>query len=71
MTHMTRAVLAAALLAAGALAGCAPAIDPGTLAPTLTVEDRADGSVAVQNGIPVPSFEWQPRRRSCLTATCR
>ncbi|MGI8659199.1 MAG: sugar-binding domain-containing protein [Candidatus Limnocylindria bacterium] len=45
------------------LAACLPAGVAGTLAPTLTIEDDGAGQVAMQNGIPVPTFDWQPRPR--------
>ncbi len=51
------------LLAVVLVAGCLPAATIGTLAPTLTLEERDGLTVAMQNGAPVPSFGWQPRPR--------
>ena len=51
------------LVAAGTLAGCLPSGPAGTLPPTLSVDDVDGRQVAFQNGIPVPSFDWQPRPR--------
>ncbi len=45
------------------LPGCLPTGTAGTLAPTLVMEDRGGLMVAMQNGLPVPSFDWQPRPR--------
>jgi beta-galactosidase len=45
------------------LTGCLPFRLAGTLAPTLELVDRDGLSVAMQNGSPVPSFDWQPRPR--------
>ncbi len=59
-----RPIARLALAAVGvAIAGCVPAADAGQLAPTLTMVDVRGGSVAVQNGIPVPTFAYQPRGR--------
>jgi beta-galactosidase len=53
-----------ALLAVGAAtAACLPATEPGTLEPTLTIAAVRGGNVALQNGIPVPTFEQQARIR--------
>ncbi len=62
---MRTALLVAALVAglAGTLAGCLPSGTSGTLAPTLTMVDRGGLAVAMQNGLAVPSFDWQPRPR--------
>ena len=46
-----------------AIAGCVPAADAGQLAPTLTMVAVRGGSIAAQNGIPVPTFGYQPRGR--------
>jgi glycosyl hydrolase family 2 len=46
-----------------ALNGCVPATDAGTLPPTLAMVAVRGGQVAVQNGIPVPTFAFQPRGR--------
>jgi glycosyl hydrolase family 2 len=51
---------------AAALTGCVPAGDAGELRPTLTIESVHGGEVAVQNGIPVPSFTWPSRPRRLL-----
>jgi beta-glucuronidase len=53
------------------LAGCLPAGQTATLAPTLVVEDAGGRTVAMQNGIPVPSFAWQPRPRLDLDGPWR
>jgi hypothetical protein len=59
-----RAQIAAALLVLiGTLAACLPSGTPGSLAPTLGIEDMDGLEVATQNGIPVPGFGWQPRPR--------
>ncbi|MFL5679802.1 MAG: sugar-binding domain-containing protein [Chloroflexota bacterium] len=46
-----------------AIAGCVPAGDAGSLAPTLSMVAVRGGEVAIQNGIPVPTFAYQPRPR--------
>ena len=48
---------------AGTLGGCLPTGQAGTLPPTLSVDEVAGRRVAYQNGMPVPSFDWQPRPR--------
>ncbi|MCV0403577.1 MAG: beta galactosidase jelly roll domain-containing protein [Chloroflexi bacterium] len=53
------------------LAACLPQSVAGTLAPTLTLEDHAGASIAMQNGIPVPTFDWQPRPRIDLDGAWR
>lgn len=58
-----RTVLIAFAVLVAALAGCLPVGTAGTLAPTLTVVDTDGLAVAMQNGHPVPSFDWQPRPR--------
>lgn len=70
MIRMRSAFIASALLVA-ALVGCLPTGAAGTLAPTLTVEDSSGLSVAMQNGHPVPSFDWQPRPRLDLEGPWR
>ncbi|HSK92603.1 MAG TPA: glycoside hydrolase family 2 TIM barrel-domain containing protein [Candidatus Angelobacter sp.] len=60
---MTRRVPAILVLLAIAGAACLPIGSPGTLPPTLVLEERGGVTVAMQNGIPVPSFSWQPRPR--------
>ncbi len=54
-----------------ALTGCVPATDAGTLPPTLAMVAVRGGQVAVQNGIPVPTFAFQPRSRLDLSGTWR
>ena len=59
-----RVPIAAALLVLTAvLVGCLPIGAAGTLPPTLSVETVDGREVAIQNGIPVPAFDWQPRPR--------
>ena len=70
MLAMRHAPLAVGL-AAAVLAACLPAGTAGTLAPTLTIEDVAGLEVAMQNGMPVPSFDWQPRPRLDLDGPWR
>jgi beta-galactosidase len=53
------------------LGGCVPRAEPSRLEPTLTLEDDPGGSIAVQNGIAVPSFEYQPRPRIDLDGNWR
>jgi beta-galactosidase len=60
---MRFATAAAIVVAAATIAGCVPASSVGTLAPTLTLDDAGGVAVAMQNGMPVPTFEWQPRPR--------
>ncbi|MGQ0607732.1 MAG: sugar-binding domain-containing protein [Chloroflexota bacterium] len=67
---MRFALIAFGLLVA-ALAGCLPTGTAGTLAPTLTLMDSGGLSVAIQNGHPVPSFDWQPRPRLDLDGPWR
>ena len=54
-----------------ALASCVPAREPGTLAPTLEMREVNGRSVAMQNGIPVPTHDWQPRPRIELDGSWR
>jgi beta-galactosidase len=54
-----------------ALVGCIPSGDAGELRPTLTIESVHGGEVAVQNGIPVPSFTWPSRPRRPLDGPWR
>jgi beta-galactosidase/beta-glucuronidase len=58
---------AIARLALAALAvvlnGCVPATDAGTIQPTLSMVGVRGGQIALQNGIPVPTFAYQPRDR--------
>jgi hypothetical protein len=60
------------LLVASLLAGCAGAgLTGGTLSPTLKLDEIGGGTLAVQNGIPVPTFDWQPRERIDLGGVWR
>ncbi|MBW3613601.1 MAG: beta galactosidase jelly roll domain-containing protein, partial [Chloroflexi bacterium] len=59
MSRRPAAMLAVAVM----VTGCLPAATVGDLAPTLSLDERAGVAVAMQNGIPVPSFGWQPRAR--------
>jgi hypothetical protein len=68
---MRRARVAGLFLVATLLASCVPAGKSGTLAPTLTIADVGGGAIAMQNGIPVPDFGWQPRPRVELDGTWR
>ncbi|HEV8490566.1 MAG TPA: glycoside hydrolase family 2 TIM barrel-domain containing protein [Candidatus Limnocylindrales bacterium] len=54
-----------------ALGGCVPTGDAGELPPTLAIESVHGGEVAVQNGIPVPSFTWPSRPRRSLDGPWR
>jgi beta-galactosidase len=54
-----------------ALAGCFAQPAPGSLAPTLTMQSVSDGEIAVQDGIAVPTFDFQPRPRVDLSGTWR
>lgn len=49
-----------------ALSGCVPTGDAGELRPTLAIESMDGGNVAVQNGIPVPSFTFPSRPKWLL-----
>jgi beta-galactosidase len=60
---MRSATAAAIILAAATIVGCVPISTVGTLAPTLTIDDSSGVAIAMQNGMPVPTFEWQPRPR--------
>jgi beta-galactosidase len=60
---MRFATAAVIVLAAATIAGCVPISTVGTLASTLTVDESTGVAIAVQNGMPVPTFEWQPRPR--------
>lgn len=70
MRAMRHALPAIGLLAV-MLTGCLPAGAAGTLPPTLAMVDVAGLEVAMQNGIPVPTFDWQPRPRIDLDGTWR
>jgi beta-galactosidase len=63
---MRFATAAAIVVAAATIAGCVPVSLVGTLAPTLTIDDSGGVAVPMQNGMPVPTFEWQARPRIAL-----
>jgi beta-glucuronidase len=63
--------LLAALLLLAPLTACVPRAQPGSLAPTLSMEDARGTQVAFQNGIPVPTFDAQPRPRIELAGPWR
>jgi beta-galactosidase len=71
MRARTTVVLGAVLLAAGVLTACAPRPQPGSLPATLTLEEVRGGRVAFQNGIAVPTFDWQPREQIDLSGEWR
>ena len=50
---------------------CVPAADAGTLPPTLSIASVRGGDVAMQNGMPVPTFAFQPRSRVDLDGEWR
>ena len=58
---ISRLAAAAAIALASLAAACAPTVEHSDLAPTLSLVDTPAGRIAVQGGIPVPSFERQPR----------
>ena len=60
---MRYAMAAAGVLMAATMAGCLPVGSVGTLSPTLAIEDRGGVPIPMQNGMPVPTFSWQPRPR--------
>ncbi|MGZ8475753.1 MAG: sugar-binding domain-containing protein [Candidatus Limnocylindria bacterium] len=69
---MQRRSAAACLFVIGiALASCVPARQPGSLAPTLEMREVNGRSVATQNGIPVPTHDWQARPRIELDGSWR
>ncbi len=59
------------LLCVAPLAGCAPTVRAGSLPPTLDMAEVGGGSIAIQNGIPVPTFEFEPRLRIDLGGSWR
>ena len=64
--------LLGALLVTLAIPACAPAPRPGSLAPTLAMIETAGGAlVAMQNGMPVPTFDPQPGRAMSLDGRWR
>ncbi len=56
---------------AAAIGACVPATDSGDLQPTLTMAEVRGGEVAIQNGIPVPTFAEQGRPRIDLASGWR
>jgi beta-galactosidase len=66
-----RHVLLAFGLVAVLVTGCVPPANAGSLAPTLAMVDAGGLEVAMQNGIPVPTFDWQPRPRVDLDGAWR
>jgi hypothetical protein len=52
-------------------AGCFPQPVSGSLAPTLTMQSVSNGQIAVQDGIAVPTFDFQPRPRLDLDGLWR
>jgi beta-galactosidase len=69
----SRAAAAAALLVLLPLvsAGCFAQPTPSSLAPTLTLQSVSNGQIAVQDGIAVPAFNFQPRPRLDLDGPWR
>ncbi|HET6381568.1 MAG TPA: glycoside hydrolase family 2 TIM barrel-domain containing protein [candidate division Zixibacteria bacterium] len=65
------AITLAALLLITPLAACVPRGTRGSLAPTLELRDVGGARVAFQNGIPVPTFDPQPRPRIPLIGRWR
>lgn len=65
------AIPIALLLLGSTLAACAPAAHPGSLSATLTMQEAGGLPVAMQNGIPVPTFERQRRRQLDLSGIWR
>lgn len=69
-----RPVVAAAIVLVVMLplvVACTPSARPGSLQPTLTTEDHGGVRIAMQNGIPVPTFEPQERRQIRLNGEWR
>ena len=46
------------------IGACTPVARSGSLPPTLALEDHGGASIAMQNGIPVPTFDAQTARRT-------
>ena len=61
----------ASVLFAATISGCLPLGSIGTLSPTLTIADEGGAAVPMQNGMPVPTFGWQPRPRIDLDGEWR
>lgn len=53
------------------LSACASPVAQAELAPTLSFKSVAGSRIAFQDGIPVPTFSFQPRRRLDLTGRWR
>ena len=53
------------------LPACASPVAQAELAPTLSFRSISGSRIAFQNGIPVPTFSYQPRRRLDLTGRWR
>src|SRR5437763_15322879 len=53
------------------LPACASPAAAAELAPTLSVKTIRGSRIAFQNGIPVPTFSYQPRRRLDLSGRWR
>jgi beta-glucuronidase len=68
MRFATAGVIA---LAAATMAACLPIGALGTLAPTLTLVDVGGVAIPMQNGLPVPTYSWQPRPRIDLDGEWR
>ncbi|MGH7919584.1 MAG: glycoside hydrolase family 2 protein, partial [Candidatus Dormibacteraceae bacterium] len=65
-------ILLALLVATGLLVGCQPLVTPvADLAPTLDLRQVDGAAVAYENGIPVPDFDDQPRKRISLDGSWR
>ncbi len=56
---------------AGTLGACAPVARAGSLPPTLSLTAVGGAQIAIQNGIPVPTFDRQPRRTVTLDGQWR
>jgi beta-glucuronidase len=50
---------------------CTPAARPGSLPPTLSLEDHGGAQIAMQDGLPVPTFDPQARRTITLDGPWR
>jgi len=68
--HCSGLVLASLLLGL-LLPACAGPAAAAELAPTLSVKTIRGSRIAFQNGIPVPTFSYQPRRRLDLSGRWR
>src|SRR5438094_10657431 len=53
------------------LPACASPAAAAELAPTLSVQTIRGSRIAFQNGLPVPTFSYQPRRRLDLSGRLR